>query len=171
MNVNDSEKRQDRGLVSLVTQLSKVLHRRSTDELLGLRLKPYMALGYIRDHPGTTQQEIETGLWMDANTVVLILNELEAAQFSVRRRDPQDRRRHIVEINEAFAAQVIPSARGIGVDPFGDKLNPHGGAIALGHPFGMTGARICALCSTVSRRRARPSAWKRCASAAARGWP
>jgi acetyl-CoA C-acetyltransferase len=48
----------------------------------------------------------------------------------------------IVEINEAFAAQVIPSARGLGVDPFSDKLNPHGGAIALGHPFGMTGARI-----------------------------
>jgi acetyl-CoA C-acetyltransferase len=48
----------------------------------------------------------------------------------------------IVEINEAFAAQVIPSARGIGVDPFSDKLNPHGGAIALGHPYGMSGARI-----------------------------
>ncbi len=54
----------------------------------------------------------------------------------------------IVEINEAFAAQVIPSARGIGVDPFGDKLNPHGGAIALGHPFGMTGARI--LCTLLN---------------------
>ena len=48
----------------------------------------------------------------------------------------------IVEINEAFAAQVIPSARALGVDPFSEKLNPHGGAIALGHPFGMTGARI-----------------------------
>ena len=48
----------------------------------------------------------------------------------------------VVEINEAFAAQVIPSARGIGVNPFSDKLNPHGGAIALGHPFGMTGVRI-----------------------------
>jgi acetyl-CoA C-acetyltransferase len=50
----------------------------------------------------------------------------------------------VVEINEAFAAQVIPSARGIGIDPFGSKLNPHGGAIALGHPFGMTGVRILA---------------------------
>jgi len=50
----------------------------------------------------------------------------------------------VVEINEAFAAQVIPSARNIGVDPFSDKLNPHGGAIALGHPFGMTGVRILA---------------------------
>ncbi|HEX4308153.1 MAG TPA: acetyl-CoA C-acetyltransferase [Solirubrobacterales bacterium] len=46
----------------------------------------------------------------------------------------------LVEINEAFAAQVIPSARRLGVDP--DKLNVNGGAIALGHPFGMTGARI-----------------------------
>jgi DNA-binding MarR family transcriptional regulator len=63
-----------------------------------MRVKPYMALGYIRDHPGTTQQELESALFMDANTVVLILNELEAAQFSIRRRDPQDRRRHIVEL-------------------------------------------------------------------------
>jgi acetyl-CoA C-acetyltransferase len=48
----------------------------------------------------------------------------------------------VVEINEAFAAQVIPSAQALGIDPFSDKLNPYGGAIALGHPFGMTGARI-----------------------------
>jgi acetyl-CoA C-acetyltransferase len=54
----------------------------------------------------------------------------------------------ILEINEAFAAQVIPAARGIGVDPFSDKLNPYGGAIALGHPFGMTGARI--LCTLIN---------------------
>ena len=48
----------------------------------------------------------------------------------------------VVELNEAFAAQVLPVCREIGVDPFGEKLNPHGGAIALGHPYGMTGARI-----------------------------
>ena len=47
-----------------------------------------------------------------------------------------------MEINEAFAAQVMPSARELGVDPFGDQLNVHGGGIAVGHPFGMTGARI-----------------------------
>ncbi|MFD3481898.1 acetyl-CoA C-acetyltransferase [Streptomyces sp. NPDC058665] len=46
----------------------------------------------------------------------------------------------LVEINEAFAAQVIPSYRALGVDL--DKLNVNGGAIAVGHPFGMTGARI-----------------------------
>ena len=54
----------------------------------------------------------------------------------------------IVEINEAFSAQVIPSARAIGIDPFDDRFNPHGGAIALGHPFGMTGARI--LCTLLN---------------------
>jgi acetyl-CoA C-acetyltransferase len=48
----------------------------------------------------------------------------------------------VVELNEAFAAQVIPVCREVGVDHFSDKLNPHGGAIALGHPYGMTGARI-----------------------------
>jgi acetyl-CoA C-acetyltransferase len=46
----------------------------------------------------------------------------------------------LVEINEAFAAQVIPCARDLGIDE--DKLNVNGGAIAVGHPFGMTGARI-----------------------------
>ncbi|MEU5875545.1 acetyl-CoA C-acetyltransferase [Glycomyces sp. NPDC047369] len=46
----------------------------------------------------------------------------------------------LVEINEAFAAQVIPSARDLGIDE--DRLNVKGGAIAVGHPFGMTGARI-----------------------------
>jgi acetyl-CoA C-acetyltransferase len=46
----------------------------------------------------------------------------------------------VVELNEAFAAQVLPIAEEVGFDL--DLLNPHGGAIALGHPFGMTGARI-----------------------------
>jgi acetyl-CoA C-acetyltransferase len=48
----------------------------------------------------------------------------------------------VVELNEAFAAQVLPVCRELGIDPFGEQLNPHGGAIALGHPYGMTGARI-----------------------------
>ena len=46
----------------------------------------------------------------------------------------------VVEINEAFAAQIVPCMQELGIDD--DKLNPFGGAIALGHPFGMTGARI-----------------------------
>jgi acetyl-CoA C-acetyltransferase len=46
----------------------------------------------------------------------------------------------LIEINEAFAVQVLASARALGIDE--EKLNVSGGAIALGHPFGMTGARI-----------------------------
>ena len=98
MDVKGEEPRANPGFVSLVTQVHKALNRRASEEMLGMRFKPYMTLGFIRDHPGITQQEIESALFMDANSVVLILNELEAGQFSVRRRDPSDRRRHIVEI-------------------------------------------------------------------------
>jgi acetyl-CoA C-acetyltransferase len=48
----------------------------------------------------------------------------------------------VMELNEAFAAQVLPVCSELGFDPFSDRVNPNGGAIALGHPFGMTGARI-----------------------------
>jgi MarR family transcriptional regulator, temperature-dependent positive regulator of motility len=97
----EGRQRHDGGFVSLLTQVHKALNRRTGEELLGMRFKPYMTLGFIHDHPGISQQEIESALFMDANSVVLILNELEAAQFSVRRRDPNDRRRHIVEITAA----------------------------------------------------------------------
>jgi len=70
------------------------------------------------------------------------LGPVEATQQALARAGMTIDDVDVVEINEAFAAQVIPSARKIGVDPFSDKLNPHGGAIALGHPFGMTGVRI-----------------------------
>src|SRR6266849_4870132 len=88
------------GLIALITQISKALHRRTTEELLGMRLKQFFLLGYVRDHGngGVSQQELETALLIDANSVVLLLNELEAAGLSVRRRDQHDRRRHLVEL-------------------------------------------------------------------------
>jgi acetyl-CoA C-acetyltransferase len=48
----------------------------------------------------------------------------------------------VIEINEAFASQVVAVAHEIGLDPADERLNPNGGAIALGHPFGMSGARL-----------------------------
>jgi acetyl-CoA C-acetyltransferase len=48
----------------------------------------------------------------------------------------------VFELNEAFAAQVIPVCHEVGIDPIDERVNPHGGAIAIGHPFGMTGLRI-----------------------------
>jgi DNA-binding MarR family transcriptional regulator len=99
--VKREERRTEQGLVSLVTQLNKAIHRRSSEELLGMRVKPYIALGFIRDHPGVSQQELEAAMFMDANAVVLLLNELESARYLIRRRDPQDRRRHIIEMTTA----------------------------------------------------------------------
>ena len=76
------------------------------------------------------------------------LGPIEASRQALQRAGMSIDDVDIVELNEAFAAQVIPSARGIGIDPFDDRFNPHGGAIALGHPFGMTGARI--LCTLLN---------------------
>jgi len=76
------------------------------------------------------------------------LGPIEASRQALKRAGMTIEDVDTVEINEAFAAQVIPSARALGIDPLSDKLNPHGGAIALGHPFGMTGARI--LCTLLN---------------------
>ncbi len=75
---------------------------------------------------------------------VMGLGPVEASRQALRRAGMTMDDVDLVELNEAFAAQVIPAARDLGLDPFGDRLNVHGGAIALGHPYGMTGARITA---------------------------
>jgi DNA-binding MarR family transcriptional regulator len=90
------------GLITLLTRVSKALHKRTPEAVLGMKWRDSQALGYLLKHEGvTTQQELGDAMLMDDNTVVLLLNELEAAGFTVRRRDPGDRRRHIVEITPA----------------------------------------------------------------------
>jgi DNA-binding MarR family transcriptional regulator len=89
------------GLISLLTRVSKALHKRTPESVLGMKWRQSQALGYLLKHNSVTQQELGDAMLMDDNTVVLLLNELEAAGFSVRRRDPGDRRRHIVEITPA----------------------------------------------------------------------
>jgi DNA-binding MarR family transcriptional regulator len=82
----------------LLTRLAKQVYRRSDEELLGIDLRLLMALSYVRDHDGAPQQELADALCMDANNVVLLLNELEDLNYVTRRRDPSDRRRHLVEL-------------------------------------------------------------------------
>jgi DNA-binding MarR family transcriptional regulator len=89
------------GLITLLTRVSKALHKRTPEAVLGMKWRDSQALGFLLKHEGVTQQELGDAMLMDNNTVVLLLNELEAAGFSVRRRDPGDRRRHIVEITPA----------------------------------------------------------------------
>jgi acetyl-CoA acetyltransferase family protein len=58
----------------------------------------------------------------------------------------------ISELNEAFAAQVLASLRALGVKDDDPRVNPNGGAIALGHPLGMSGARLALTAATQLRR-------------------
>lgn len=74
------------------------------------------------------------------NPEIMGLGPVEASRQALKRAGMTIEDIDLVEINEAFAAQVIPSARHLGI-PW-EKLNVNGGAIALGHPYGMTGARI-----------------------------
>ena len=74
------------------------------------------------------------------NPEIMGLGPIEACRQALKRAGMTIDDIDLVEINEAFAAQVLPSARHLGIDL--DKLNVNGGSIALGHPFGMTGARI-----------------------------
>ena len=74
------------------------------------------------------------------NPEIMGLGPIEASRQALKRAGMTIDDIDLVEINEAFAAQVIPSAKHLGIS--WDKLNVNGGSIALGHPFGMTGARI-----------------------------
>jgi acetyl-CoA C-acetyltransferase len=74
------------------------------------------------------------------NPEIMGLGPIDASREALRRAGMSIEDVDLVEINEAFAAQVIPSARHLGIE--WGKLNVRGGAIALGHPFGQTGARI-----------------------------
>jgi acetyl-CoA C-acetyltransferase len=71
---------------------------------------------------------------------IMGLGPIEASRQALKRAGLTIEDIDLAEINEAFAAQAVPSAKHLGI-PW-EKLNVHGGAIALGHPFGMTGARI-----------------------------
>jgi acetyl-CoA C-acetyltransferase len=90
---------------------------------------------------------VSTGLG-SLNPELMGLGPIEASKQALARAGMAIDDVDVVELNEAFAAQVIPAARGIGIDPWDERFNPHGGAIALGHPFGMTGARI--LCTLLN---------------------
>jgi DNA-binding MarR family transcriptional regulator len=95
----------------LLTRLAKQVYRRSDEDLLGMHLRLLMALSYVRDHDGAPQQELAEALCMDANNVVLLLNELEELGHVTRRRDPVDRRRHLVELTQAGGRALMDAER------------------------------------------------------------
>jgi DNA-binding MarR family transcriptional regulator len=94
------------GPIVLLTRLARVVYQRSTVELVGMRLKELGALTYLRDHDQATQTALSKALSLDANNCVLLLNDLEALEYIERRRDPMDRRRHLVELTTAGRAAL-----------------------------------------------------------------
>jgi DNA-binding MarR family transcriptional regulator len=89
------------GTMVLLTRLAKQAYRRSDERELGIHLRHLVALSYMRDHQACPQQDLADAFCMDANNVVLLLNELEQLGFASRLRDPGDRRRHLVQLTDS----------------------------------------------------------------------
>src|SRR2546426_549932 len=68
--------------------------------MLGMTLRQFITLTYLRDHDGAPQQTLAEVMHMDASNLVLLLNELEHLGFVIRHRDTEDRRRHIVQLTD-----------------------------------------------------------------------
>ena len=94
------------GTIVLLTRLARVVYRRSTVELVGMNIKNMGVLAYLRDHPGVSQGTMTDDLSIDSNTGVLVLNDLEDLEYVERRRDPADRRRHLVDVTPAGLAAL-----------------------------------------------------------------
>jgi DNA-binding MarR family transcriptional regulator len=94
------------GTVVMLMRLAKSVHKRSSDDLLGMKLRQLMLLSYLRGGAPALQQNLCESLWIDPNNCVLLLNELEEMGYVERRRDPADRRRHVVDITDEGRAAL-----------------------------------------------------------------
>src|SRR6201998_3104092 len=99
------------GSAVLLSRLSKQIYRRSDEQALGMHLRHLVALSYVSDHDGCPQQELADAFCMDANNVVLLLNELEELRYLTRMRHRRGRRRHLVQITPSGSAPLRVSER------------------------------------------------------------
>jgi DNA-binding MarR family transcriptional regulator len=120
------------GAVVLLTRLSRLVYRLVDQDELGMTLKQFVMLNYLRDFDGTTQGALGDVMCIDANMVVLLLNGLEERGFAVRARDPQDRRRHLVHITPAGTKALVRAERaleGVTDEALGDLDSDERGAL------------------------------------------
>jgi DNA-binding MarR family transcriptional regulator len=101
------------GSLVLLTRLSRLVYRRATEEVLGMRLKQFVALNYLHHYPGVGQRQLGDMLMLDANNCVLLLNDIEAAGWAERRRDADDRRRHVVDITATGREALFRAERAL----------------------------------------------------------
>jgi DNA-binding MarR family transcriptional regulator len=98
----------------MVTMLSKNVYRAVADrDGSSAELKKLIALAYLRELGCVGQKYFSTVLCLDANNVVLLLNELEAEGLVQRKRDPDDRRRHVVELTDIGLAVLREAEQGM----------------------------------------------------------
>jgi DNA-binding MarR family transcriptional regulator len=102
------------GAMVLMSRLAKQFYRRGDEQLLGMQLRHLVALAYVRDHDACPQQDLADAFCMDANNVVLLLNELERLGYATRLRDPHDRRRHLVKLTSTGRSSLARSERAQG---------------------------------------------------------
>jgi DNA-binding MarR family transcriptional regulator len=104
---------QSPGSLVLLIRLARATYRRATEDVLGMRLKQYMALNHLAHMPDVSQRQLGEAMHLDANNTVLMLNDLEAAGWAERRRDPDDRRRHTVEMTAAGRKALARAERAL----------------------------------------------------------
>jgi DNA-binding MarR family transcriptional regulator len=97
---------QTTGTMGLLSQLNRVVYRRATEDVLGMKLKQLITLELLANQEGCLQQELGATLMIDPNNCVLLLNDLDERGYVERQRDPRDRRRHIVVITAAGTAAL-----------------------------------------------------------------
>jgi DNA-binding MarR family transcriptional regulator len=100
------------GSLPLMIRLTRRIYRRATEDVLGMRLKSYLLLSNLRDG-ALPQSELCASMHLDPNNCVLMLNDLEAAGHVERRRDPADRRRHIVDLTPAGRKALAGADRAV----------------------------------------------------------
>lgn len=108
------------GALVLLTRMSRLIHREVDPDALGMTMKEFSTLNFIRDADGVTQRELATLMCVDANMVVHLLNSLEGHGFAIRERDPQDRRRHVVRIT-AKGTRALVKAESV-IEGFSDAV-------------------------------------------------
>ncbi|MGF7233929.1 MAG: MarR family winged helix-turn-helix transcriptional regulator [Frankia sp.] len=97
----------------LLTRLSRIVYRRSPHAVLGMELRDFSTLNQLREYGTVPQQTLGDLMCLEANYLVRILNDLESAGRVARRRDPTDRRRHLVEITPAGRAALTAAEEGM----------------------------------------------------------
>ncbi|HNM71104.1 MAG TPA: 3-oxoadipyl-CoA thiolase [Flavobacteriales bacterium] len=96
----------------------------------------------IKDHGLRPFARIVSSAVTGVEPRIMGIGPVNATKLALKRAGLSLEQMDIIELNEAFAAQVLACTRGLGIADDDARINPNGGAIALGHPLGMSGARL-----------------------------